>query len=88
MRWPVLELFVLERVRINVGNQKDPPFPRRIHQASEVRNNFLRARHIELSARQQEVRLCVHVPEDRVSRHYCPLPFFDYSNLSAPDEEP
>ena len=53
-------------MKTSMRHQEDLPLPRRIGEPTDVRQQFLRARHIQIPSRQHEIGLHIHFPEDEI----------------------
>ncbi len=70
MGWKDFEFWIVRHMQAGIGNQKDLIAPRRIGQQVQIRQQFFRAGHIQFSARQHEIRLRVHIPENDASGNH------------------
>ena len=64
MRREALEFLVIRPVHAGIGHEKDLVAARGIGEQVQIREQFFRAGHIEFSARQHEIHLRVHIPEN------------------------
>jgi hypothetical protein len=69
-----LKFRVALRMGISARNQERASIHRRVHEASDIRNDFLGAGHVQLASRQHEIGLDVHFPENNFLRCHAKSP--------------
>ena len=73
VRWKLLELGIIRRMKAAMRNQENFALTRRIRQPANIGQKFLSSGNVKLPAGQHKIGLYIHFPKNKVTRLHSAL---------------